>query len=104
MNTIKQSDPSQPVGQDAPAESKFDGKPDTVAKEFERRCDQNIHKTLRLAREMMRLADEGDSHREDVGCGVLYGMLRDSAYKLQKVAEQEKMAHIRKGWWQICDK
>lgn len=75
-----------------------------MAKQYDRRCDQNIHETLRLVQQMIRLADEGDSHREDVGCGVLYGLLRDSAYKLQKVAEQEKMTHIRKGWWNICSK
>lgn len=72
-----------------------------MAKHFERRCDQNIYDTLELVQQMICLADEGDSHREDVGCGVLYGLLRDSAYKLQKIAEKEKTAHIRKGWWQI---
>jgi len=75
-----------------------------MSKQFQRRCDQNIHETLRLAQRMISLADEGDRHREDVGCGVLYGLLRDSAYKLQKVAEQEKLTHKRKGWWQICGK
>ena len=75
-----------------------------MTEQYKRRCDQNIYETLRLVRKMLRLADEGDAHREDVGCGVLYGLLRDSAYKLQKVAEQEKLAHIRKGWWQICGK
>jgi hypothetical protein len=48
---------------------------------------------------MIELANIGDIEREDIGCGVLYGMLRDSAYKLKKMAEQEKQNHIRKGWW-----
>jgi hypothetical protein len=48
---------------------------------------------------MLCLADKGDDDREDVGCGILYGLLRDSAYKLKKVAEKEKQAHIKKGWW-----
>jgi len=30
---------------------------------------------------------------------VLYGFLRDAAYKIRKVAEQEKEDHIRKGMW-----
>jgi hypothetical protein len=48
---------------------------------------------------MIRLADQGDDHREDCGCGILYGILRDSAYKIKKIAEEEKQAHIRKGLW-----
>ena len=48
---------------------------------------------------MMDLADQGDADREDNGCGILYGVLRDSAYKLKKLAEEEKANHIQKGWW-----
>jgi hypothetical protein len=64
-------------------------------------CNQHIRKTLALVKEMLRLADEGDADREDAGCGVLYGVLRDSAYKVKKLAEQERDAHMRKGWWQL---
>ena len=62
-------------------------------------CDRNIVKTLNLVEEMIALADQGDSDREDVGCGVLYGVLRDAAYKLKRMAEEEKRAHQEKGWW-----
>ena len=65
-----------------------------------RRCDRHIVKTLQLTERMLELADLGDTHREDTGCGILYGVLRDSAYKLKKLAEQEKAAHVRKGLWQ----
>ena len=61
--------------------------------------DENIKKTLKLAEEMLDLADKGDAVREDAGCGVLYGVLRDSAYKIRKLAETEKEAHMKKGWW-----
>ena len=64
-----------------------------------RRCDYNIRKTLDLVDEMIRVADKGDIEREDNGCGILYGVLRDSAYKVKKLAEQEKEKHIAKGWW-----
>jgi hypothetical protein len=101
---MKQSDNSVPLERNPSADFKSDGELKPTAKQYKRRCDQNIHETLLLVQQMIRLADEGDSHREDVGCGVLYGLLRDSAYKLQKIAEQEKMSHIRKGWWQICSK
>ena len=59
-----------------------------------------IMKTLSLVEQMMELADQGDADREDNGCGILYGVLRDSAYKLKKLAEAEKQNHITKGWWQ----
>ena len=62
-------------------------------------CDRNIVRTFRLISEMIELANIGDIEREDVGCGILYGMLRDSAFKLKKLAEQEKEKHIKKGWW-----
>jgi hypothetical protein len=52
---------------------------------------------------MIKLADKGDRDREDTGCGILYGVLRDSAYKLKKLAEQEKENHVRKGWWKEED-
>jgi hypothetical protein len=42
------------------------------------------------------LADEGDANREDNGCGVLYGLVRDCAYKIRRLAEAEKEVHDRK--------
>jgi len=62
-------------------------------------CNLHIIKTLELADEMIQLADLGDADREDNGCGILFGVLRDSAFKLKKLAEEEKLNHIRKGWW-----
>jgi hypothetical protein len=55
-------------------------------------CDRNIQKTIQLTRAMIRLADKGDADREDTGCGILYGILRDAAYKLRRLAEEEKNA------------
>jgi len=65
-------------------------------------CDKNIKSTIQLTKEMIKLADKGDIEREDTGCGILYGILRDSAYKLKKLAETEKENHIKKGWWKEC--
>ena len=59
----------------------------------------SIKQTLHLVEEMIKLADYGDSVREDDGCGVLYGVLRDSAFRIKKLAESERSAHIKKGWW-----
>lgn len=63
-------------------------------------CDKNIKSTLQIADEMIRLANQGDADREDNTCGILYGVLLDSAYKIKKLAEEEKQAHIKKGWWE----
>jgi hypothetical protein len=62
-------------------------------------CDINIKKILQLTDQMIQLAEMGDAQREDTGCGILYGVLLDSAYKLKKLAEKEKENHIKKGWW-----
>ena len=64
-----------------------------------RACNLHIADTLQLVDEMIDLADQGDSDREDSGCGILYGVLRDSAFKLKQLAEAEKRNPIRKGWW-----
>ncbi|MFC1885406.1 hypothetical protein ACFL2O_11655 [Thermodesulfobacteriota bacterium] len=52
-----------------------------------------------MADDMINLSDAGDSDREDEGCGLLYGVLRDSAYKIRKMAEAEMESHKKKGWW-----
>jgi len=62
-------------------------------------CDESIKETIGLAEKMLKVADKGDAVREDNGCGVLYGVLRDCGFKIIKLAEAERDAHIRKGWW-----
>jgi hypothetical protein len=62
-------------------------------------CDKSIRKTLEMVKAMLEVADQGDAVREDTACGVLYGVVRDSAYRIKKLAEVEKEAHIKKGWW-----
>ena len=64
-----------------------------------RPCDRSIRETIGLAERMLKAADEGDAVREDNGCGVLYGVLRDCGFKIMKLAEAERDAHIKKGWW-----
>ncbi len=63
-------------------------------------CNENIQKTIHIAGAMIELANSGDIEREDVGCGILYGILRDCAYRIKKIAEAEKASHIRKGTWE----
>lgn len=62
-------------------------------------CNANIIRTLELVDMMIALANQGDAERQDAGCGIMYGILRDSAYRLKKIAEQEKNSHKLKGLW-----
>ncbi len=59
-------------------------------------CDENIQRTLQLTQEMILLAERGDADREDTGCGILYGVLRDAAYKVKRLAEEEWNRHAAK--------
>ena len=61
--------------------------------------NQNLVRTIRLTREMLALADEGDRDRDDDSCGILYGILRDAAYRIRKLAEQECEKHKTAGKW-----
>ena len=67
------------------------------------RCNRNIRDTLELARKMIILADKGDLDSEDDGCRVLYGVVRDCAYKIRAQAEREREAHKSKGKWEEVD-
>ena len=62
-------------------------------------CNQAIKETIDLTEVMLTLSDKGDAAREDDGCGILYGVLRDSAYKIKKLAEEEKQIHVKSGRW-----
>jgi hypothetical protein len=63
-----------------------------------KKCDINIDRTIDLAQEMIVLARTGYEQREDPDCGVLYGILLDSGYKIFDLAQKEKQKHIEKGW------
>ena len=58
--------------------------------------DENLQRALILSEQLLRLADDGDAHREDVGCGILYGVLRDSAYRIRSLAQGEISVHKSK--------
>ena len=58
--------------------------------------DNNLHNVIHLCSEMLELADQGDRSRQDAGCGVVYGTLRDVAYKVRRLAEKELSQHAGK--------
>jgi len=68
-----------------------------------RPCNDNIRKALSIATELVILSDEGEAAMEDDGCGVLYGVIRDCAYKVRAEAERERDAHKVKGIWDEPD-
>ena len=68
---------------------------------LKKKCDKNIARTIDLAQQMIKLARSGYEQREDPGCGVLYGILLDSGYKLLDLAQKEKHLHMEKGWWDV---
>ncbi len=65
-----------------------------------RSTNDNLDKLVALTREMIALADEGDRDRDDTSCGIIYGILRDSAYRLRKLAQQECEKHRQQGKWE----
>jgi len=67
---------------------------------LKKKCDINIARTIDLAQEMIKLAQAGYEQREDPACGVLYGILLDSGYRLLDLAQKEKHTHMQKGWWE----
>ncbi len=61
--------------------------------------NENLKKTIQLTREMLALADEGDRDRNDDSCGILYGIMRDTAYRIRELAEGECDKHRKMGKW-----
>lgn len=61
--------------------------------------NDNLKRTIQLTREMLALADEGDRDRNDDSCGILYGIMRDTAYRLRALAQQECDKHKTAGKW-----
>lgn len=59
----------------------------------------NIRRTMELTRQMIILADEGEAAARDDGCAVLYGVVRDCAYRIRSEAERERDRHQVAGRW-----
>lgn len=60
------------------------------------KCNENLKRAIKLADQLLDLADQGDDAREDINCGVLYGTIRDSAYKIRTMARVEIQEHQAK--------
>ena len=63
-------------------------------------CNRHIREAFELVKNMIILSDSGEAHCRDNGCALLYGVIRDSAYRIKKEAERERDSHIEKGIWE----
>ncbi len=59
------------------------------------RPDDNLRSVLQVSEQMLELAKRGDEFRMDAGCGVVFGTMRDMAYKLRGLAEKELDRHAK---------
>jgi hypothetical protein len=59
-------------------------------------ADENLRRTIRLTREMIELADDGDRDRVDDSCGIVYSVVRDAAFRIRELAEKEIESHRSK--------
>ena len=66
---------------------------------MESNFNDNLLRLRRLTNEMLALADDGDTARNDASCGILYGILRDMAYRLRELADRECEQHKSQGKW-----
>jgi hypothetical protein len=55
--------------------------------------NRNIEKVIALCNEMLELAGANDEHRLEEDSAVFYGALRNSAYKLRRLAKNELIRH-----------
>jgi len=49
-----------------------------------------------LAEHLIRLSFAGDEDREDNGCGIIYGVMRDTGFRLKELVTREIDHHKRK--------
>ncbi len=56
-------------------------------------CHNNIVKALKIAEALMETANKGEATSSDDSCRILFGVIRDCAYKILKQAERQRQVH-----------
>ena len=57
---------------------------------------KSILEVLNLARELLALADRGETEAEDDSCRILFAVVRDCAFKMHAEAEREMRRQVAK--------
>ena len=52
-------------------------------------CMQQLLAALELAEEMIRMTDRVENVCDDDGCLVVFGVIKDCAYKIKRAAQRE---------------
>jgi hypothetical protein len=73
--------------------------PEFQTRGSEAECNERIRQALEHARQLTILADEGELCCRDDGCAVLFGVIRDCAYRIRAQAESERDSHKMQGRW-----
>lgn len=60
------------------------------------KCDKHIIEALDLSERLINLSEAGDRYAQDDNCVILYGIIRDCAYKIKQAAEAENRRHLLK--------
>ena len=68
-----------------------------------RACNKHIQEAQDIVKRMIVLADEGEADSEDDSCVVLYGIIRDCAYRIRAEVERERERHVSGGIWDPSD-
>ncbi|MBN1867756.1 hypothetical protein JW916_10730 [Candidatus Sumerlaeota bacterium] len=63
-------------------------------------CNRHLKETIAIADRLIELAEEGEVECRDNGCAVVYGVVRDCAYRIRTEAERERTAHQALGQWE----
>jgi hypothetical protein len=58
-------------------------------------CHNNIIKAVKIGEALMDTANMGDAASTDDSCRILFGVIRECAYKILKQAEYQRLAHDR---------
>ncbi len=56
-------------------------------------CHNNIVKGMKIAEALMDTANKGEATSGDDACRILFGVIRDCAYKILKQAKHQRKAH-----------
>ncbi len=64
-----------------------------------KKCNQNLLKILDEVHKLLFVADIGDLQRDDIGCGVLYEIVREKAYHIKELTDKEIKNHKKSKKW-----